>query len=69
MINQFRPNEGIAVNFGLCLPKTCPLSVIESILNHLIQRNMVDVSVKLAEQTCQFEEISSDLRTIDVIAM
>lgn len=45
------------------------MHVIEMILNDLIQQRENNTTVKMFENTCQFEEVATDLRTIDLISM
>ncbi|XP_031622733.1 nose resistant to fluoxetine protein 6-like isoform X2 [Contarinia nasturtii] len=64
-----QPAKGVAINFGLCLPRMCSLRGIEPILNYLIQQKQINASIKLFEDTCQTEEIPSEFKTIDLIAI
>lgn len=66
---KHRSNNGLAFNFGLCLPIECSVHMIEPTLNSLLQQKLSGVSTNLIESTCQSKKSTSDLRNIDIIAM
>lgn len=73
-MNSRSPTGIPPINFGLCVPAVCTVEMLEPQINQLIQAklqsyNVGKVYVKLLENTCQFEENASKLKTIDKFAM
>lgn len=69
---EFRSETIIAINLGACIPNSCPVHILEVVINNILKRipNLHDkITVKIPENTCQSEEIRSSFRTIDISAM
>lgn len=64
----FRPKNGKAITFGMCIPAVCSMDFLQKLLKI---DDLVDgmVSIELAENTCQLEEQITKLKTIDWYTM
>lgn len=60
----YRIKTGFTVTFGMCTPAVCSMNFLQKLLklNGLADKK---VSIKLAENTCQLEEQTTELKTID----
>lgn len=64
----FRVDTSTALTFGMCLPQNCSLEFFQNCIK--IDKSISEkVSLKLREDTCQYEEIPADLRTLDWVTM
>lgn len=64
-ITIFRPQNGMAITFGLCVPSVCSLEFLEKRLPINAER----FEIKLLESSCQLEEHATELKTIDWVTM
>lgn len=57
----------MAITTGLCLPASCSVTLIESIINETLASKKI--LYQIPKSTCQFEEDATDVRTLDYVTM
>lgn len=67
----FRPDKGIAITIGVCLPTVCSLEFLEPFVNDYIHTKTSNVTMKLLGDTCQFQDGASfkNLTIIDEVTL
>lgn len=60
---------GQYITFGICLPASCSLDLLEPLFNDLMHEQVKNISVKLNKATCQFADNTTELKPIDWATM
>lgn len=67
-IDPIRFSLGKEMIFGLCMPAVCSLDYLQKLIENDDSMNKT-ISISLLEDTCQYEESLTKLRTIDFVTM
>lgn len=66
---QNRLDVGPSISIGICIPASCSIDHLEALVNKVIQKKASGVTLKIPKRSCQFEENTTDLKTLDFAAM
>lgn len=66
---NYRIFDGPDISIGLCLPAACSPDQLERAINAVFQKNGDDMKVQIPQNTCQAEEYSTELSSLDWAAM
>lgn len=67
-INRFHDDSTISI--GICLPASCSVDRMESVLNEVIQHKInADTRVSIPRPFCQLEEKETQMQTFDLFVM
>lgn len=66
---MFRPEHGHALNIGICIPDVCSPTLIVKKVERIIGLMFKNVTFKIDESSCQFEENFTQLTTADWVSM
>lgn len=57
------------ISLGICLPSACSINQLESSINRAVHEKMSNMTVRIPQSHCQFDERYSDWRLKDFVIM
>lgn len=60
---------GPSISLGICLPSSCDVEQLESSVNRIVHRKIQNMTVRIIKDYCQTEQVPSDFKTSDFVAL
>lgn len=67
--NNTSSRNSVTISLGLCLPATCAIKHLESVVNQVINTELSNMIVSIPEKRCQHEENITGWKPLDFFTM